>query len=479
MSLLFFILLASSVLYAVLCTPVLANYAEPAELAPGALNLSSDDANVRADDEAFNKVTTEEEDLKRKLTEIEALRSKMRSKAELLQRVRALKERIAAKEEDQRTVKEEELRAEENLKLAEQKKNATWDEKEQIAEERRHVEKLLEDLKAEKTNFEAAYAKMDAETKKADARERELEMERERLMKKVEDLVSQFRESGFHTWLEKNVDILPPVIKETILKSSNVFDPVFRGVDEAAELNEQLTNETTEAINQFLPAIKNNPFYTGLIFYIILLCPTVAAVWLVMKVRQRLSLLTAEHYLIALNLYFGILSSVCAIMTILGRSDILIIFRHRAQSFAESFMIIHFFLFIVHLVLHGMTAYVSGARKDFAQYICMSCVGLHFFLNAYKRTILNQDPNIGAPAYVIYAAIFFYTLYDRGVHIIQAAVKDRQADSSAFATFPDQAYATQNSVLTKNSAANKPIYFAGLPIFSSAAQSSMDDAKTI
>lgn len=466
-------------LCALLHTIALADYGEPAELAPDPANLPSDDANVRADEEALHKLTSEKDDLARKLSQIEALQSKMRSKAELLHRVRSLKERLATKEEDERTVKEEGLRAEESLKLAEQKKNATWDEKEQIAEERRHLEKLLQDLKAEKTNFEAAYAKMDAERKKTDARERELEMERERLMKKVEDLVGKFRESGFHTWLERNVDILPPVVKETILKTSSVFDPVLRGVDGAADLNEQLTNETTEAINQFLPAIKNSPFYTGLIFYIILLCPTVAAIWLVMKVRQRLSLLTAEHYLIALNLYFGIMSSVCAVMTILGSSDILTVFRHRAQSLAESFMIIHFFLFVIHLVLHGMTAYVSGARKDFAQYICMSCVGLHFFMNAYKRTILNQDPNIGAPAYVIYALIFLYTLHDRGIHVIQAAVKDRKADSSAFATFPDHSYVAQNTILAKGGAANKPVYFAGLPIFSGAVQSSLNDAKTI
>lgn len=462
--------------------PSSANYGrENQELAPDAkveVPVREDDAAVRADDEAFHQVESEKEELTRKLTEIESLRSKMFSKAELLKRVKALKARLSVKVQEEGTVKDEETKAEESLRLAEQKKNATWDEKEHIAEERRHIEKLLEDLKAEKTNFEAAFAKMDAERKKTDARERELEMERERLMKKVEGLVNRFQEGGFHTWLERNVDVLPPIIKETILKTTSVFEPVLRGVDEAAELNEQLTNETTEAINQYLPAIKNSPFYTGLIFYIILLCPTVAAVWLVMRVRQRLSLLTVEHYLIAVNLYFGILSVVCAVMTLLSRTDILIVFRHRSQRLAESFMILHGFLFVCHLVLHGMTAYVSGARKDFAQYICMSCVGLHFFMNAYKRTILNQDPNIGAPAYVVYATIFLYTLYDRGIYIIEAAVKDRKADTAAFATYPDQSYVAQNPGASKDGP-DRPVYFAGLPIFSGSTQSTLNDAKTI
>lgn len=466
-------------LLTLVCSGVLASYGEPAELAPEDESLSDDDGSVRADDDAFNKVSNEKEDLRRKLSEIEKMENKMRSKAELLKRVQQLQNRVEKQKNVEEDVKAEEVRAEESLRMAEQRKNATWDEKEHIAEERRHVEDLLVQLKEETKNYDLALEKMDAERKKTDARERELEMERERLMKKVEDLVIRFQDSGFHTWLERNVDILPPIIKETILKTSDVFEPVLRGVDEAVELNEQLTNETADAIHHYLPAIKNSPFYSGLIFYIILLFPLVAATWLVMKVRQRLSLLTVEHYLIALNLYFGVMSTVCTIMTVLGKSDILIVFLHRSRHLAESFMVIHFFLFIGHLILHGLTAYVSGARKDFAQYVCMSCVGLHFFMNAYKRTLLNQDPNIGAPAYFVYAVIFLYTLYDRGVHIIEAAVRDRKADTSAFATFPDQSYVAQNPALNKKSEADKPIYFAGLPIFSSAAQSSINDAKTI
>lgn len=437
-----------------------------------------DDSSVQADDDALKKVESEQEELKKKLEDMERLTSKMRSKAELLKRVKGLKKKLSVRIKEEHDEKEEGTRAVEMLHLAEQRKNATWDEKEHIAEQRKHIEKLLLDLQNEKSNFDTAFAKIDAERKKTDARERELEAERERLMKKVEGIVNRFQESGFHTWLEHNVDLLPPVMKETILKTSDALEPIVRGVDEAAELNEQLTNETTEAINQYLPAIKNSLFYSGLIFYIILLCPLVAATWLVMKIKKRLSMLTVEHYIIAINLYFGILSVACALMTLLSRADILIVFRHRSQRLAETFMLMHGLLFLFHLILHGMIAYVSGMRKDFVQYICMSCVGLHFFMNAYKRTILNQDPNIGAPAYIVYSGVFLYTLYDRGGYVIEAAVKDRKAGTTAFGTYPDQGLVSQAAGLGKESV-DKPVYFAGLPIFSNAAQSSLNDAKTI
>lgn len=436
---------------------------------------------MRADVESIRKVESESDELVKKLSDMERLKIRMRSKHELLVRVQQLRNRVADREKDELTVKEEETQAEESLQLAEQKKKATLDDREQIADERKSIEKMLDDLKSEKSNFETQYSKMLDDKKRTDALEIELEKEKERLLRTVEVVVHKFKDNGWHTWLERNLDTFPAIIKETVLKTSKALDPVVDSVGEVSQFNDLLTNETTQAITRYVPAIKDSPFYTGLIFYIILLFPLVSAIWLVMKVRARLSLLTVEHYLVAINLYFGVLSLVCAVMTILSKTDILIVFRHRSLHLAESFTILHGLLFIIHLILHGMTAYVSGARKDFAQYTCMSCVGLHFFMNAYKRTILNQDPHIGAPAYVVYTSIFLYILYDRGVHILEAAVKDRKADTSAFGTYlHDQASCNlPTTVSSKNDTGDRTVYFAGLPVFNAPSQSSLNDAKTI
>ncbi|PXF45880.1 hypothetical protein BWQ96_04315 [Gracilariopsis chorda] len=438
-----------------------------------------DDADIPADDEALENVEKESQELAEKLKEMEQLRSRIKSKNELLKRVQSLRTKLNDTVKLEEEAKEQEEKVEESVTKSMKKNNETYDEKEHIADQRRKIEQRTQKVVEEEKKFEVELARVEEERKRKEADEKELQLEQERLVKEVNALVSQFKDHGMHTWLEQNVKRFPPVIRETILKSSAVLNPVLDGVEGVAEINEQLTNETTEAITQYLPAIKNSPFYTGLIFYIILLCPLVAVIWLVMKVRARLSLMTIEHYLIAINMYFGILSLACAVMTMLGKTDILIVFRHRAQRLAESFMILHGFLFILHLVLHGITAYVSGSRKDFAQYIGISFVGLHFFTNAYKRTILDQDPNIGAPAYIVYATFFLYTLYDRGVHILEAAVKDDKANAAAFRTYAGSS--SQNLPVTTASKEKRDttVYFAGLPVFNGPAQMSLDDAKNI
>lgn len=441
-----------------------------------------DDQSVPVDDDSMKKLLSERDQLAKKLSEMDTLRKRMAHKHELLKRVLDLKARLEESGDEEKKLREEESRMEESVKSAALKRDANADERDSIARERFKVEKLLEELRSEKESSEIEYEKVTKERAYVDAQEKELVEQKDKLETSVKELVQQFQQDGFHTWLKSNLDTLPPIFRETILKTSVALDPVIQGVEGASELNERLTHETTEAITRYLPMIRESPFYTGLIFYVILLFPTVAAFWLVMKVRTRLSLLTVEHYLIAINLYFGAMSTVCTIMTLLSGTDILVVFHHRARHIAETFMLFHGLLFIIHLVLHGVTAYVSGSRKDFAQYICISCIGLHFFLHAYKRAILDLDPNVGTTAYVIYAFIFWYMLYDRGVHIVQAVVRGHRTGLSAFGTFPtddDMKADLPRPEPRDNSRRDTTVYFAGLPVFNGPSKSALSDAKTI
>lgn len=460
-------------------------------------NEISDDEGVKADENSIEKVNNEREELAKKLHVLEVLQERMSLKNKLLTRVRSLQYEVNSSADDTSVVRDEKLKAEENLHLAVARKNATNDERETTAREKEELEKLLDELKSEKKSFEDEYTKLSVDKQKKEEMEKDLKKKRAELTAALELLVRKFRHQGFHRLLEVYMEGMPPIVRETVLKTGNSLDPIH-GIEEVSNLTDQLTST-------FFPSMKQNQFYLGLIFYIFLLFPMVTALWLMMKIRQRLSLLTVEHYLIAINLYFGVMSSVCAIMTIIGGTDVLAVFRQESKV-AEGFMLLHGFLFVVHLVLHGVTAYVSGSRKDFIQYLGMSCIALHFFTHAYKRTILNRDPNVGAPAYVVYAAVFLYVLYDRGVHIIEAAVRGRKAGLSAFGTFPTELEnqngtsaiggkghgSRANGVAMSTSAvpaigiggvgqkrSDTTVYFAGLPVFNGPSQSSLSDPKTI
>lgn len=73
-------------------------------------------------------------------------------------------------------------------------------------------------------------------------------------------------------------------------------------------------------------------------------------------------------------------------------------------------MLVHWLLLVGHLILHVIKAFVSGSRKDFAQYVIISFVGCNFFMHAFKRTSLDEDPNVGVPSNSVYAIISLYML---------------------------------------------------------------------
>lgn len=444
-----------------------------------ALEKRDDDGSIHADDASLERLNKEREELAGRLKRMDSLKARLKIKNQRLKHVQALRGTLkVATQRKEKGVEEEHLVAE-GYRISLKKKNATWDEKEHIADERRAIQTNIEKVGKEQQKFDQELANIESKRKATETSEQELKAQHKQLIIQINALMHKFKDDGFQIWLQRNLEKLPPVAHQTVIKMTEALDPVLGGVKGVADINEHITRDTTDVITQLLPTVKANPFYTGLIFYIILLFPIVVVTWLVMKIRARLSMLTIEHYLIAINMYFGILSLVCTVMTLVGKTDILIIFRHRSQHLAETFMILHGFLFVIHLILHGITAYMSGSRRDYAQYVVVACIGLHFFMNAYKRTILNQDANVGAPAYIIYAVSFMYILYDRGVHILEAAVKDSKARISDFQTYPSISLQKLPISHPQSEGRDSTVYFAGLPVYNAPAQMSLEDAKNI
>lgn len=301
-----------------------------------------------------------------------------------------------------------------------------------------------------------------------------MEQEKDNALQKLKELGEDFKRKGLAQWIKYNSESLPTVVKGTVDKMA----PIITRVDQAVEANSHVTEVFMQRLGDLLPQIKKSPFYEGILFYILLLIPTVITAWLLLKVHARLSQLSVAHYVVAMNLYFGAMSILCLFMSLLSRNDILIVFRHRSKTTLELFMLLHALLFVVLLTLHAVISYVSKTSKDFGQLVSIFCVGLHFFVHAYKRTVLDQDPNIGAPAYFLYAIIFLYTLYDRGITIIEAAVND-DGDTISRASFATYAPAESGPVAQRSPSSKKVVYFAGLPVFSSPHGAPGNDAKSI
>ncbi len=441
-----------------------------------------DDGDLQANEPAIMVLQERLARLKKTEEEMTHQRKLMEHKLDLIRRVRVARNQLAIKKvELSDAINELESRRKQKDRLLE-KKQSTYEEKEAIAARRRETEGLIQSMKVnamtatERTEALAKIQKNVAEQQKA------MEQKREESLMQLKALGREFKEQGLEKWIKYNAESLPVIVKGSIEKATEAFAPLADKLESVADAKSMLTMEVSNRLHHILPKIKESPFYEGILFYVMLLFPTVLATWLVLKIHARLSQLTVAHYVVAINLYFATMSVLCLFMSLLSRNDILIVFRHRSQPAFEAFTLLHALLFVLHLGLHAVVAYVSKSSKDLGQFISIFCVGLHFFVHAYKRTIFNQDPNIGSPAYFLYSIIFCYTLYDRGLTIVDAALNDSlkatRRPSESFTPLLNTTSTSLSETRVPIAANNKKtVYFAGLPVFEANSGIGQEDPK--
>lgn len=209
----------------------------------------------------------------------------------------------------------------------------------------------------------------------------------------------------------------------TLIKTTHAFGPLFEGFEEASNLNARVVEEVKERVQTYMPLIRSSPFYGGILFYIIILFPMVLFVSAAMKLNSHLKTMTISHYLVLSNLYFGVLSLLCLFMSYLSGADVLLVFHHRNESLEGTFVVLHGLFYLLHLSLHFLSALTRRDGREVAQFLSMFIVGTHYFLHVYARAVLNEDPVMDLRAYVLYAAIFIFTLYVRCTMLLPAKRK--------------------------------------------------------
>lgn len=372
--------------------------------------------------DALAKRRAQAEEIKKREAELEKDIQRLEAKRAVLMRVLQLKKELATKKS---TVEGLIGELGTDKKMVDDRKQLVGEREKvrlNIAEERKAIENDIVGSKNQLGQLQKALKEEEERKSNLDNDALRLAKEKEALVRKAQALAENFKMHGFETWMESNVNMFPDVVRATLFKTGNILEPLVEAVEEAAEVNERLTEEVAQQITQYIPLIRKSPFYSGILFYVILLFPLVLSVALVLRVNSRLFSVSVNHYIIVGNLYFGAMSVVCFFMSILSGTDILIVFQHRSSSTAETFMVVNAFLYLVHLFLHGLDSYTSKSKKTLGQLVCALSIGMHFYSHAYKRAILHQDPHIGAFAYFLYSGLFLYTLYDRGVDLIETQI---------------------------------------------------------
>ncbi|OSX69057.1 hypothetical protein BU14_1916s0001 [Porphyra umbilicalis] len=344
---------------------------------------------------------------------IKAEQADLAHKVDILKRVHLLRAALATKAHDIKTHKYRESAALLDLDVARERRDSAAYEVQFNAQLKEEEGEKLDSLRKELPQYHERLGQLKEVATENGQMAQTLERNITELTEQYVALVVKFKDRGMTNWVEMQAQQLPPLLQGTLLKTTHALGPLFEGFEEASNLNARVVDEVKERVQGYLPLVQSSPFYGGILFYVIILFPMVLFVSAAMKLNSRLKTMTISHYLVLSNLYFGVLSVLCLFMSYLSGADVLLVFHHRNESLEGTFVVVHGFFYVVHLGLHFLSAVTRRDGREVAQFLSMFIVGTHYFLHVYARAVLNEDPVMDLRAYVLYAAIFLFTLYVR------------------------------------------------------------------
>lgn len=300
------------------------------------------------------------------------------------------------------------------------RKNALQKERQNAAETREEVERSLHQLYSKMPRYTKTLEILKKQSNDADRVIERLRNQNFWVMQQSKRLADALRKRGLEHWVEKSVkDSVSPFVSDVLVQgTASVVEPVLDGIEKLAAANGELSQRMSLKLRERVPIVEK-PFYAGFVTYIVLLFPTVLVISLVLKVKRGFSKLSVGHLVILGNFYFLLLSGGCFVATLLGSVDVLQTFRHHNLQMFDFVMVLHGILFAGHVMTHIRVALQEHDKNALIHTFLLFTIGLHFFVHSYRHAMHNEDPHVDKRAYLVYAGIFLFVLYELTVNQIR------------------------------------------------------------
>lgn len=245
----------------------------------------------------------------------------------------------------------------------------------------------------------------------------ELAIEANHLVAAKNDALDRLQTTSLETIIERHSRGLPPAMQGALRKSALVLNPFFDTLFTAADTNNRLVNHVGTEIDKYAHVnIRGSPFMSGMLFYCVLLIPALTLLLLVRTVIDSSTKWSVSHVIIFGNIY---LMAVCAILVMgsLVQKDPMKILHARHESFMVVTNLVLALYYVWFLSILGLQTVKSWEKRNLAQFVAASSIGIHYFLFAWRRMFTDQKPQLFAHDYLIYATIFGFITYDRCLRI--------------------------------------------------------------
>lgn len=200
---------------------------------------------------------------------------------------------------------------------------------------------------------------------------------------------------------------LPDSVAGAIRRSAEALTPFVDTLMVAADTNQRLVDHVGAEIDKYTHMnIRKSPFLSGILFYCVLLVPTLTIVSFVRRLVDSSSQLTVSHFVIFGNVYFFGICLVAIISTMAMKQDPAVVLYRRHEKVFATFNVLLSIYYLWHVCMLGLQALYTRERRNFAQLVATVCVGIHYFMFTWRRVFINTAPRMLVANYLLYSTIF-------------------------------------------------------------------------
>lgn len=348
-----------------------------------------------------------------------------RERRALLQRIAVLREHVNKSKAEVEQWKAEELKADDDLKFSQSRGKTLQEESKLLSEHNTETETELQSLNQQLPSVQDNLTLLEKQLSEFDEQRQKLQNEENDLITNLQSIVSRFQDDELLAWLEANTKDLSPVLRATILRMykflPTALEPVKDGIDSASELDSMLSRQV---------GVESSFIMGGTVFQILLLTPTVLAIWVILKIKARLAMITVDHCILAFAFYFCGVTTTCFGVSLVARMDALVLFHRHFGAVADTIIIGHVFLFLMHFVLQALRTFATKTPDNLVVLLGIFTVGKTFFSHGYGRVILGHEPDIGLPGYLVYLSMYILMIvYNRYGSLVMEEIRSRRSKS--------------------------------------------------
>jgi hypothetical protein len=207
---------------------------------------------------------------------------------------------------------------------------------------------------------------------------------------------------------------LPDSVAGALRRSAEALTPFMDTLMIAADTNQRLVDHVGAEIDKYTHVnIRKSPFLSGLLFYCVLLVPTLTLVSFARRVFDSSSKLTVSHFIILGNVYYMAMCIAALVSTWVMRADPAASLHKTHEKVFVSFNLLLGVYYLWHIGMMTLQAAYTRETRNTAQLVATLCIGVHYFLFTWRRVFTKSSPQMIAANYGMYLTILAIITVER------------------------------------------------------------------